>query len=312
VNDDAGNMTPEEYKEFIQKIMDQIPELTTQNEDAAVQLGVYCSNELSLADICTITGATGGASVIKASIYPEKSASISNITKIITAKKDKYEIETGIYAVEIKRIISQVQHIFTEMKNKNSPFEDGVRDDQVENVFTAKAGLDEITKEVVRLGYKLSEEDYKNVYETFASIAERKESVSSKEIDVIVASTAMQVPPTYSIKDYIINSGNTITSTCHLRLYKDNNLMESVSIGDGPVDASFLAIEQITGHHYELDDFQIQSVTEGRAAMGETLVKLRSQGKLYSGRGISTDVIGSSIHAYINALNKIVYEEEND
>ena len=71
-----------------------------------------------------------------------------------------------------------------------------------------------------------------------------------------------------------------------------------------------LAIESITGHHYELDDFQIQAVTEGREAMGQTVVKLRSGGKLYSGKGISTDIVGASIQAYINALNKIVYEEE--
>ena len=87
--------------------------------------------------------------------------------------------------------------------------------------------------------------------------------------------------------------------------------MEGISLGDGPIDASFLAIEQIVGHHYELDDFQIQAITEGREAMGETVVKLRSGGKVYSGRGISTDIIGASILAYVNALNKIVYEEEN-
>ena len=82
-----------------------------------------------------------------------------------------------------------------------------------------------------------------------------------------------------------------------------------VSQGDGPIDAAFMAIEQIIGHHYELDDFQIQAVTEGRGAIGSALVKLRSGGKLYSGSGVSTDIIGASIRAYLNALNKIVYEE---
>ena len=71
-----------------------------------------------------------------------------------------------------------------------------------------------------------------------------------------------------------------------------------------------MAIEQIIGHHYELDDFQIQAVTEGREAMGSALVKLRSGGKLYSGTGISTDVVGASIRAYVNALNKITFDEE--
>ena len=65
----------------------------------------------------------------------------------------------------------------------------------------------------------------------------------------------------------------------------------------------------LAGIAHELDDFQIQAVTEGREAMGETIVRLRSNGKVYSGRGISTDIVGASIHAYISAINKIVYEE---
>ena len=89
----------------------------------------------------------------------------------------------------------------------------------------------------------------------------------------------------------------------------DGEEQKGICIGDGPIDAAFRAIEQIIGHHYELDDFQIQAVTEGKEAMGSALVKLRRDGKLYSGNGISTDIIGASVRAYINAVNKIVYEE---
>ena len=92
-------------------------------------------------------------------------------------------------------------------------------------------------------------------------------------------------------------------------LKKQDELISGVSSGDGPIDSAFRAIEQIIGHHYELDDFQIKSVTEGREAMGSALVKLRSGGKLYSGNGLSTDIIGASIRAYVAALNKIAYEE---
>ena len=160
------------------------------------------------------------------------------------------------------------------------------------------------------MGYDLSEEDGAKVYEAFKVIAAKKEKVGAKELDAIVASAAMQVPPTYKLDSYVVTSGNTISATAHMKLFKLDKTVEGVSLGDGPIDASFLAIEQITGHHYELDDFQIQSVTEGREAMGQTVVKLRSEGKVYSGRGISTDIVGASILAYINALNKIVYEEE--
>ena len=120
---------------------------------------------------------------------------------------------------------------------------------------------------------------------------------------------ALQVPATYQIKAYVVNNGNVISSTAQITMEKNGETMQGISIGDGPIDAAFRAIEQIVGHRYELDDFQIQSVTEGKEAMGSALVKLRADGKLYSGNGISTDIIGASIRAYINAINKIVYEE---
>ena len=82
-----------------------------------------------------------------------------------------------------------------------------------------------------------------------------------------------------------------------------------VASGDGPIDSAFRAIEQCIGYHYELDNFEVQSVTEGKEALGSALVRLRNNGKLYSGNGTSTDIVGASIRAYINAVNKIVAEE---
>lgn len=118
------------------------------------------------------------------------------------------------------------------------------------------------------------------------------------------------VPETYRLESYLINSGNIISSTCHLRLRKGNSLLESVCVGNGPVDASFQAVEKLVGAKYELDDFKIRSVTEGREAMGETVIHLRHEGRLFSGKGVSTDIVGSSILAYIDAANKIAYEED--
>ena len=148
------------------------------------------------------------------------------------------------------------------------------------------------------------------MYEEFKKLAEKKERVGAKELDAIVATVALQVPPTYKLLSYVINTGNIITASAQIKVLKsDGSEAEGVSMGDGPIDAAFRAIEQITGNHYELDDFQIQSVTEGREAMGSALIRLREGGKLYSGSGISTDIIGASISAYLGAVNKIVYEE---
>ena len=119
------------------------------------------------------------------------------------------------------------------------------------------------------------------------------------------------MPTTYKLISYLVNNGNIISATAQITLEMVGKELQGVSIGDGPIDAAFLAIEQIIGHRYELDDFQIQSVTEGTEAMGSAVVKLRSGGKLYSGNGISTDIIGAAIKAYLAAVNKIVYEEVN-
>jgi len=193
-------------------------------------------------------------------------------------------------------------------RSSSSPFDNGVQADG-EFTMTVHDDMSAVAAAVAKLGYELGDEDIARVYEAFSRVASKKETVSAKELDAIVASAAMQVPPTYRLESYVINTGNTISATAHMKIQKNGVTMEGISLGDGPVDASFLAIEQIAGQHYELDDFQIQAVTEGREAMGESVVKLRSNGKLYSGRGISTDVLGASIHAYINALNKIAYEE---
>ena len=164
---------------------------------------------------------------------------------------------------------------------------------------------------VERLGYSLSDEDAEAVFEAFKKIAASKERVSATELDAIVASAALQVPPTYTLDGYVINSGLSFKATSHISLRKNGELIEAVSLGDGPIDSSFKSIESVVGKHYELDDFSIQAVTEGREAMGESVVKLIADGKVYSGRGISTDIVESSIRAYINALNKIAYEEQN-
>ena len=118
----------------------------------------------------------------------------------------------------------------------------------------------------------------------------------------------MQCPPTYVLCSYVTNSGNVIKASATVELERDGKKLQGVSVGDGPIDAAFMAIEQVVGHHYELDDFQIQAVTEGHEAVGSAVVKLREGGVLYSGNGISTDIVGASIRAYINALNKIVYK----
>jgi 2-isopropylmalate synthase len=210
---------------------------------------------------------------------------------------------------ELGRTAGKIRWMLSAKRGGSTPYDNSVQRQVDEDLrLSASATLPEVAAAVRKLGYELSEEDTAKCFDAFVRIADKK-SVGEKELDTIVASAALQVPPTYTLESYVINSGNIITATAHIKLLKQGKTQQGFGLGDGPIDAAFLAIEQIIGHHYELDDFQIQAVTEGREAMGSALVRLREGGKLYSGRGISTDIIGASIHAYLNALNKIVFEE---
>ena len=304
VCDTAGTMLPEEFSRFVDSVYDAVPALKN------VCLGISCSDGLSMADACAIAAVIRGAGEIKSAAYPIGNASLSNVAKIIAAKGSSFDASTGVRVTQLSRTISQIQWMCQTGRSKTSPFDNGVREDETGIYLTAHDDISAVIKAVERLGYDLSPEDNEKVYEAFQAIAAKKEQVSIKELDAIVASAAMQVPPAYVLDTYVINAGNTISSTAHMKLKKNGVAMEGVCVGDGPIDAAFLAIESISGRHYELDDFQIQSVTEGREAMGQTVVKLRSNGKLFSGRGISTDIVGASIRAYLSALNKIVYEED--
>ena len=305
VCDTAGAMLPNEFTAFLRELYANVPELKD------VCLGVSCSDNLSMADSCAIAAVRYGAGEIKAASYRQNLVSLPNVAKVLSAKGEFYNATCSVRTTVMKRITGQIARMCQTARSKTSPFDNGVQEDDGGIYLTSHDDLHAVMKVASRLGYDLSEEDGAQVYEAFRAIADRKEKVGARELDAIVASAAMQVPPTYTLDSYVVTSGNTISATANLKLIRQGAPMSGVSLGDGPIDAAFLAIESITGHHYELDDFQIQSVTEGREAMGQTVVKLRSEGKVYSGRGISTDIVGASILAYINALNKIVYEEES-
>lgn len=298
--DTAGTMLPSEFSEFIRRQYDAVPRLSE------VTLGVCCANTIAMADACAVLAVAEGAGQIRTAARSSSEVSLENVTRILSAKSDSIGAYTRVEATRLSVITAQIEKLVLAGKSKNVGTSD--RDDEL--FLTAHDTEEAIAAATVRLGYELSVEDLHAVYAAFSQIAEKKERVTFRELDAIVASSAMQVPSTYKLDTYVITSGNTISATAHIKLTKNGETAEGVYIGDGSIDAAFQAIEKITGCSYELDDFQLQAVTEGREAMGQTIVKLRAGGKVYSGIGISTDIVGAGIRAYLSALNKIVYEEE--
>jgi len=271
-----------------------------------VTLTVSCSDAFKMGLACAMAAVKAGADGVKTAVDADVIGAVE-LAEFARQRADEAGFSVGLNVTALGKTVNKISWILGNDSGEKLPA--SVSADPSANVLSCDDGIERLGEEVLKLGYTLSHEDLAAVYEEFQRLSKKK-SISAKELEAIIATTALQVPPAYKLISYVINSGNIISSMANIKLEKNGKYLEGVCVGDGPIDAAFKAIEQIIGHHYELDDFQIQSVTEGREAVGSTIVKLRSQGKLYSGQGISTDIIGASIRAYVNALNKIVYGEE--
>ena len=301
VCDSAGIMLPDEFGNFVDGIFEHVPALQD------IELYVQISDEMGMATACAAAAIAHGAIGAKCTAIPAGYPTLDALAHFVQIKGVDMDIATGMRVTELNRTVEQLKKLL--MPEEETRFSNvGIGD--VANVCLDKDdSITDVINVVQQLGYDLSDEDKSRVYEAFTRVAAKKQFIGTRELEAIVATASMQVPPTYRLINYVINSGNVISATANITLEKDGTPVQGLGMGNGPIDAAFAAIETIIGHRYELDDFQIQTVAEGRDAMGSALVKIRADGKVCSGNGISTDIIGASIRAYISALNKIVYEE---
>ncbi len=293
VCDHAGTRLPDDFVAFIGALHVSVP------------LTVYCDNSNGLAGACAIMAVQAGVDCVKTACADD-TVSLESFATMCKNCGDSYGFACGINYTEMGRIIQQIGWIADPARHEKPSFAAAAQDEGIHLDKHDDAAA--VAAAVARLGYDLSTEDHSRVYEEFGRVAEKK-TVGAKDLEAIVANVAMQAPTAYQLVNYVINSGNIITASAQITLEREGKTLQAVSIGDGPIDAAFRAIDQIIGHHYELDDFQIQAVTEGKEAVGQAIVKLRDRGRLYSGGGISTDILGASLRAYLNAVNKIIYEE---
>ena len=245
---------------------------------------------------CEVTAVRNG--------YP----TLEEMIRFVKMRGADLDIETGMRVTEIHRVVTQLEKIIMPQEEEVTRFSNISLPDAAGVTLDENDEIGEVIKVVRQLGYDLSEEDNAKVYEAFRRVVTKKHFVGTKELDAIVAGTAMQVPSTYKIINYVINSG---ISSRRLQYPSGEGRRASGSGNRRQPDRRCLCgIEMIIGHRYELDDFQIQTVTEGRDSMGSALIKLRANGKVYSGNGLSTDIIGVDPRLY-QRLNKIIYETDS-
>ena len=293
--DNAGVSTPDEIATLVEKVKSAV----------SVPVYVQVSDRINMGVASAFAAITKGADGLKCAMAGKDVLLAGEISDAISACGTQIDAELRLDKTKIHSSIddmcAKINHESYENEKKVS--------DKKKILLDSDSSMATVVQAAEVLGYELSDSDIGNVYKALMSVCEKKGAVGSKEFEALIASSAMQAPSTYHFESYTTTSSNVSSSMSQVTLKCNDELICGVSDGDGPIDSAFRAIEQCVGHHYELDDFQVQSVTEGKEALGSALVRLRNNGKLYSGNGTSTDIVAASIRAYINALNKIVFEE---
>ena len=296
LSDTAASMMPDNFAAFVGRIADQ----------AGVPVFVSASDLNGLAVACALLSVREKASGVKVAVGGGITE-LSTFSDLIRNRGGDLGLSSRLAVTELHRTVRQIEWIGGGRKDAAPT---GVTKTEDEGAIKLEPESDgeAIAAAVAGLGYDLSDEDLALVSNEVRRVAGKK-TVGVRELEAIIASAALQVPATYQLDNYVINSGNIISASAQITLSANGKSLHGVAIGDGPIDAAFRALENVIGHRYELDDFKIQAITEGQEAVGSALIRLRSAGKLYSGNGVSTDILGAAIRAYLNAVNKIVYEE---
>lgn len=161
-----------------------------------------------------------------------------------------------------------------------------------------------------QLGFKLSDKEIELAYQRFLEIADKKKEVFDEDIAALINDEIHVVENTYQLKQVQVVSGSGTLPTASVQVQTPTGLEQAAACGDGPVDAAYEAIRGAIGLSPRVKSYSIQAVTGGKEALGEAVIKIESDAKIYTGRGVSTDIIEASAKAYVNAINRMVAVQE--
>lgn len=334
IPDTVGYAVPEEWGKFIDTIRNKVDGIDK------VIISVHCHNDLGLAVANSLAAVQCGARQVEGTIngIGERAgnAALEELVMTLHTRRDLFDFHTGVRTEEIYRTSRLVSNL-TGMKvqankavvGKNAfAHESGIHQDGVikerttyeimspamvgiskSNIVLGKlSGRHAFSQRLEELGYKLSTEELKNAFEHFKELADKKRDITDDDLEAIIEEEIRKVPPTYTLDYLHISSGTTVVPTATVVLLRDDRRLEEAACGNGPVDAMCKAVDKITGMSCTLVNWEINAIGTGKDALGEVTLKISMDGqKIYVGRGISTDILDASAKAYVNAVNKLVW-----
>ena len=172
-------------------------------------------------------------------------------------------------------------------------------------VLGKHSGRHALRERIKELGFDIDEAEFARVFEEFKALADKKKELFDGDIEALVLKAEGQDQGPWSLESLSTASGlQNATATVSLR-HQDGRCIERSSSGDGPVDAAFKAIEDITGINPSLQKFELRSLSEGEDAQGEAIVYVNFQDRSYRGSSATTDIVESATRAFLEVINRI-------
>lgn len=330
--DTVGYAIPSEFGAFIKDVMDSVP-----NVGNAV-ISVHCHNDLGLATANSIIAVRNGARQVEVAVngLGERAgnASLEEVVMSIHVRRDFIGLDTSIKTQEIFRTSQLVSnltgirvqpnkaivganafahesgiHVDGLLKNRATyeimtPDSIGLSDMKI--VLGRHSGRHGFQKRLEDMGFRLTKAEVDAAFDRFLKVADKKKEVFDEDLAAIVEDEVHHAPAHFRLEYFHISSGTSTIPTSTVRMFVGEDARQESAWGDGPVDATFKAINKIAGLDIKLGEYSLRAVTEGTEAMGEVSLKMQVVGAFtIVGRGASTDILEASAKAYVDGLNKI-------
>ncbi|MEM9826861.1 MAG: 2-isopropylmalate synthase [Planctomycetota bacterium] len=333
VPDTVGYATPQEVYERFEMLRNRVP-----NIDKAV-LSAHCHNDLGLAVANSMAAVAAGAGQIECTIngIGERAgnAALEELVMLMKTREDHYPYRTNIDSTRLvpaSRLVSkttsiQVQRNKAIVGRNAFAHESGIHQDgmlkerstyeimspeevgftKTNLVLGKHSGRAALADRARTLGFPLSAEQLNQVFERFKELADKKKEIYDGDVIALVQQQISQTnPESWELVRFDVTSGSGRNPEVSLTLRKgDQERTETVTQGDGPIDAAFYAVEKITGYKVVCKDFRVRSATLGRDAIGEVNLEVEYEGRSFRGVGLSTDSVESTILAMLNAISRI-------
>ena len=333
IPDTTGYSLPEEFGARIKYLMDHVDGI----EKATVS--VHCHNDLGMATALSLAGVKNGATQVECTIngLGERAGNtaMEEVVMGIRMHGEELDAATDVNTrefIKASRLVSSITGMNVQANkaivganafaHESGIHQHGVianaRTYEIMNstdvgipqntmVLGKHSGKHALREKLESMGYELSDEELESVFTRFKDLADKKKNITSSDIEALVLHRQAAVQGSCQLVSHVVNTGHGVPNISCIKLQRGDEQIEDVAIGTGPLDASFKAINRMLQMDVKLESFSLNAVTDGEDAIGEAVVKVSGpDGRSYTGSGLSTDIIESSIRAYVNGINKIM------